>query len=153
MPHVPIRVAWPTAPHRRWPSFNAAGIISRVFDLDGVRYISGAPMAWRRWLTPGTPVVLRFEEAGVSICTASERVALRWDQIDRLDVRGPTQPESRTDSPLRRTGFELLLGRQHGPKERFSWLAVRLPGDVEVIFEVDNLLRQDLERLLEEHSG
>ena len=39
----------------------------QVFDLDDVRYIEGAPMDWRRWLTPGTPVVLRFRDTGLGI--------------------------------------------------------------------------------------
>ena len=124
-----------------------------MFDLSGVQYVEGAPSAWRRWLTPGVPVVLRFATDGLSIYSNAHSAALPWTDVDQLAARGPEAPEPRYKDRWRRNQLDMLMGRTHGPKVSFSWLAVRLVNGSEVVFEVAGMLRPDLERLLAEHAG
>ncbi len=135
-----------------------------MFDLADVRYIEGAPMGWRRWLTPGTRVVLRFSEQGVHIRAGRGETDLAWEEVSSVHVRGPEVAERRGSGPGRAgiTGYLLagpLIGLVAGavaakkPKVEFSWLAFRLVAGGEIIFEVEGLLRDALERLLEAHSG
>ena len=124
-----------------------------MFDLANVRYIEGAPMEWRRWLTPGTRVVLRFGEKGLQTIASAGTALLPWDDVAALVVRGPDQAESRTDDFMRKPLYKSLLGITHGPKVRWSWLAVALNEGSEIIYEVADLLRPELEQLLEDHVG
>lgn len=129
------------------------GTLVSVFDLSGVRYIEGAPPEWRRWLSPGLSVVLRFATDELSIYSSDHSAALPWTDVDQLAARGPEEPEHRYIDRWRRSGLDILMGRTPGRKVSFSWLAVRLINGSEIIFEVADLLRPDLERLLEEHAG
>jgi len=112
-------------------------------------------MEWRRWLTPGTPVVLHFEDWGLQIIASDGSSSLRWSEVTALAVRGPDGAERRG---LKYGGpglvgllLNLLDHAEYGSEFRRCWLAVGRP-DGETIFGIDNLLRDDLERLLAEHS-
>jgi hypothetical protein len=133
------------------------GNLVEVFDLNDVYYNEGAPMEWRRWLTPGTAVVLRFEDTGVSIFAHDGKAALGWDEVSQLAVRGPDKPEHTPWPGAYGTNLLIVLLAglivHAGSEFRRCWLAFALVAGGEIIFEVENLLREDLERVLEQHSG
>jgi len=144
-----------------------AGTIQVVFDLTEVRYIEGAPMDWRPWLTPGTGVVLRFLDDGITVFGAEgHRGHMTWGLIQTIDVRGPDQPEypSGTRLPPAAGNIFFAVGvllaylyrrskDQLPVKVQFSWLAFRLDDDSQMIFEVEGMLHDRLEAFLEAHSG
>jgi len=141
------------------------GNIVAVFELPEVRYIEGAPMEWRRWLTPGTNVALRLDERGIGIIGTGHTAALRWGEVTYLETRGPEEPERRDGAdPYKSAARGALLGgwligaisgalalRQ--PKEKWCWLACGLTAGGEIIFEVGGLVRRELQAVLEAHSG
>lgn len=133
------------------------GNLVEVFDLNEAYYNEGAPMEWRRWLTPGTPVVLRFEDTGVSIFAHDGKAALGWDEVSQLAVRGPDKPEHTPWPGAFGTNLLIVLLAglivHAGSEFRRCWLAFALVAGGEIMFEVENLLRDDLERILEQHSG
>jgi hypothetical protein len=141
----------------------ASGLASclTVFDLSDVCYIEGAPMEWRRWLTPGTPVVLRFEATGLTIYAHDGQSHCDWQRVAAIDVRGPDEPERRyMDSPMPMVRPLPLLAAiavaaaiHSRPKESYCWLAVKLEKGGEMIFEVENILRPALQEFLDLHSG
>jgi hypothetical protein len=127
-----------------------------MFELTEVRYLQGAPMEWRRVLTPGTWVVLHFEEAGLRVVAEAETFNLPWTTVEYLSARGPDVPEQRFDDSLWHAVLRgSLLGhmiKMSAPFERFCWFAVGVERGQEIIFEVEQMLRPALERALDEHS-
>ncbi len=139
-----------------------------MFDLPSTRYIEGAPMEWRRWLTPGTPVVLRFEDAGICVFGVEKRrERMLWAEIASIDVRGPDEaeypPGTRPPVPI---GGNPVVGvlsilvllylqaKDRLPKKvEFSWLAFTLHDETEMIFEVYGALHDRLEAFLEQHAS
>ena len=138
-----------------------SGIVMAVFDLSEVRYIEGAPTEWRRWLTPGTPVVLRFEDTGLHIYAHNGQSGCGWEEVAAIDVRGPDEPERRyIDSPMPMpmpmpllAGIAVAAAIHSRPKESYCWLAVKLKRSGEMIFEIENILRPALQEFLDLHSG
>ena len=124
-----------------------------VFDLTDVYYNEGAPEAWRTWLLPGTPVALRFAEEALTVFGAHDKVMLRYDELSHIDVRGSDRPERVKIGGSGLAG--LIAAVIVNARSGFSrcWLAFGLLAGGEILFEVENLLRDDLERLLDEHSG
>jgi hypothetical protein len=139
------------------------GTITAMFDLRDTRYIEGAPIEWRRWLTPGLSVVLRFQDDGLTIFGPDgERAHLPWEGVTAIDVRGPDELSypSGVSGGIPGVGLVPLLvwlyfrARNKLPqKVEFSWLAFRLTTSTEVIFEVEGALHDKLEVFLESHSG
>jgi hypothetical protein len=110
-------------------------------------------MEWRRLLTPGTPVVLRFDGAGLEVRTERGVEVLAWSGVKELLSRGPKEPDIRWEDERWRTGLDVIAGVRRGPKSKFCWLAVALVDGGEIIFEVEGLLRDELEQVLVEHAG
>ncbi len=124
-----------------------------MFDLSDVRYIEGAPVDWRRWLTPGTPVTLRLEDLGVHVVAHGGADFLSWAGVSEIAARGSDEPDIRWVDERWPTAADVLAGVRRGPKSKFCWLVLVLPDGAELIFEVLGLLRVELEDLLEEHAG
>ncbi len=126
-----------------------------MFELPKVRYIEGAPAEWRRVLTPGLTVRLRFVEDGLAVLAAKDSFGMTWDAISYLAARGPDVPEHQQlcDRPHWNKTVAYLAWLAE-PKESYCWLAVGLAeAGSEMIFEVEEMLRPQLQDTLESHSG
>jgi hypothetical protein len=121
-----------------------------VFELQ-VRYIEGAPVDWRSWLTPGVPVTLRFLEAGIAIASEFGSASIAWASLAYLSARGPDDPQPNVNSWEVGLPIRGIVNRVAG-KVSYCWLALGYMGG-EVIFEADGILRQELEDLLARHAG
>ena len=125
-----------------------------MFELADVRYIEGAPFEWRRVLTPGLPVRLDFVEQGFAVLTPTDKFAITWDGVTHLAARGPDVPEHRCVYYWPKRHLFTLVRHLTERKESYCWLAVGLAesGD-EMIFEVEQMLRPELEEVLGSHGG
>jgi hypothetical protein len=126
-----------------------------VFELANVRYIEGAPMDWRRVLKPGVPVRLQFVEQGLAILKEEDNFGITWDTISYLRARGPDVPEHRRLYRPRYWPRQFhYLAWLNEPKESYCWLAIGMAeSGSEIIFEVEQMLRPELEEILSAHSG
>jgi hypothetical protein len=71
-----------------------------------------------------------------------------------LAARGPDVPEHRHVDDWSKTRLQAVLRHPTEPKDSYCWLAVGLAeSGNEMIFEVEQMLRPELEETLESHSG
>jgi hypothetical protein len=131
--------------------------LAGVFELTNIRYMEGAPMEWRHVLKPGVAVVLGFRDTGMEVRRDGHTITIPWENVRALSARGPDTPEQRWDDrlllPWILPNLLLHLIRISRPYESYCWLAVVPVSGDELIFEVEQMLRPELERELEEHSG